>query len=47
MVGGDPLGHEFTQNIGADVFGKDAADAVAITKNLITSQLGSFEIGSE
>jgi len=35
MVGGAPLSHEFAQNIGADAFGKDAAEAVAIARSLI------------
>ena len=35
MVGGAPLSHEFAQTIGADAFGKDAAEAVAIARRLI------------
>jgi 5-methyltetrahydrofolate--homocysteine methyltransferase len=35
MIGGAPLSNEFAQNIGADAFGKDAAEAVAIARNLI------------
>ena len=35
MVGGAPLSHEFAQHIGADAFGRDAAEAVAIARNLI------------
>ena len=35
MVGGAPLSHEFARHIGADAFGRDAAEAVAIARNLI------------
>ncbi len=35
MVGGAPLNAEFAEKIGADAFGKDAAEAVTITRSFI------------
>jgi 5-methyltetrahydrofolate--homocysteine methyltransferase len=35
MVGGAPLSAEFAEKIGADAFGKDAAEAVTIARSLI------------
>ncbi|MBW2427643.1 MAG: corrinoid protein [Deltaproteobacteria bacterium] len=35
MIGGAPLSNEFAKDIGADAFGRDAAEAVAIARNLI------------
>ena len=35
MVGGAPLSAEFAEKIGADAFGKDAAEAVTITRSFI------------
>jgi len=35
MVGGAPLSAEFAQKIGADAFGKDAAEAVNIARSFI------------
>ena len=35
MVGGAPLSAEFAEKIGADAFGKDAADAVTLARSFI------------
>jgi 5-methyltetrahydrofolate--homocysteine methyltransferase len=35
MVGGAPLSAEFAEKIGADAFGKDAAEAVTIARSFI------------
>ena len=35
MVGGAPLDAEFAENIGADAYGKDAAEAVTIVRSFI------------
>ena len=35
MVGGAPLDDEFAETIGADAFGKDAAEAVNIARSFI------------
>jgi 5-methyltetrahydrofolate--homocysteine methyltransferase len=35
MVGGAPLSAEFAQKIGADAFGKDAAEAASLAKSFI------------
>jgi 5-methyltetrahydrofolate--homocysteine methyltransferase len=35
MVGGAPLSAEFAQKIGADAFGKDAAEAVSLARSFI------------
>jgi 5-methyltetrahydrofolate--homocysteine methyltransferase len=36
MVGGAPLDAEFAEKIGADAYGKDAAEAVTIARSFIT-----------
>jgi corrinoid protein of di/trimethylamine methyltransferase len=38
MVGGAPLSAEFAEEIGADAFGKDAAEAVTIARSFINIQ---------
>jgi corrinoid protein of di/trimethylamine methyltransferase len=38
MVGGAPLSAEFAQKIGADAFGKDAAEAVNLARSFINPQ---------
>jgi methylmalonyl-CoA mutase cobalamin-binding domain/chain len=38
MVGGAPLSAEFAEKIGADAFGKDAAEAVTIARSFIGLQ---------
>jgi methylmalonyl-CoA mutase cobalamin-binding domain/chain len=38
IVGGRPLTREFADEIGADGFGKDAAEAVDVTKELVKSK---------
>ena len=38
MVGGAPLSAEFAQKIGADAFGKDAAEAVSLARSFINIQ---------
>jgi methanogenic corrinoid protein MtbC1 len=35
MIGGAPVSAEFAQQIGADAYGRDAAEAVAIARRLI------------
>jgi 5-methyltetrahydrofolate--homocysteine methyltransferase len=35
MVGGAPVSAQFAQDIGADAFGKDAAEAVSVTRGFI------------
>jgi len=35
MVGGAPVGAQFAQDIGADAFGKDAAEAVSVARGFI------------
>jgi len=37
MIGGAPVSAEFAQQIGADAYGRDAAEAVAIARRLIRS----------
>jgi 5-methyltetrahydrofolate--homocysteine methyltransferase len=37
MIGGAPVSAEFAQQIGADAYGRDAAEAVAIARRLILS----------
>ena len=38
MIGGAPIGAKFARHIGADAYGKDAAEAVAIARSLTASQ---------
>jgi len=38
MLGGAPLSAEFSEKIGADAYGKDAAEAVAIARSFINNK---------
>jgi 5-methyltetrahydrofolate--homocysteine methyltransferase len=41
MVGGAPVDGEFARKIGADGYGKDAAEAVALCKRLTLEEIKS------
>jgi methanogenic corrinoid protein MtbC1 len=36
MIGGAPVGADFAENIGADAYGEDAAEAVTIARSFIS-----------